>query len=313
MVARVIEEFDRAYDGFFDEPSYQKRWDRLLEIHKSSYSSFRLLFVVETLAVVDQWAEPSSELLKRLWAHKKSGGVLGVRFENLKPLFLPLWTLDAAKAEVQLYKIAVANEFPRKYPLGALRCYSSALIHAWWALETLMNEFASIVADQRKEAVPPDTRSLLQEVRVKLDKAGNSIEEPYYQGVAERIQFIFRFLTGSSLDRAGAEWRQLMELKNARDGYVHRLGRSGGIGERFAEDPVVFNGMAAVRAVIARVLKETPEFAARFAYTYLAFWCCGTESPFVWDGNEGQRLFVGLAEPKPKTLADLLAPVPGNL
>ena len=199
------------------------------------------------------------------------------------------------------------------YPLGALRRYSSALIHAWWALETLMNEFASIAADQRKGSVPPDTRSLLQEVRVRLDKAGKSIEEPYYQGVVERIQFIFRFLTGTTLDRGGTEWRQLMELKNARDGYVHRLGRPGVMGEQIAEDSVVFNGMAAVRSVIARVLRETPEFSARFAYTYLAFWCCGTESPFVWDGNEGQRFFVGLAEPTPKTLADLLAPVPGNL
>lgn len=309
----MIEEFDPAYDNFFEEPSYQKRWDRLMEIYKSSYPTFRVLFVVETLAMVDKWAEPSPDLLKRLWAHKKAGGVLAIRFEDLRPLLLPLWTLDAAKAEVQLYRIAIANDFPTRYPLGALRCYSSALIHAWWALETLMNEFSSIVAEQRKASLPPDTQFLLQEVRLRLDKSGSPVEEPHYQGVSERIQFIFRFLTGASLDREGSEWRRLMELKNARDGYVHRLGRPGGMGGKFAEESVVFDGMAAVRAVIARVLRETPEFAARFAYTYLAFWCCGTESPFIWDGNEGHRFFVGLAEPKPSTLADLLAPVPGNL
>ena len=309
----MIEEFDPSYDDFFEEPSYQKRWNRLLEIHRESYRTFRLLFVVETLAMMDRWAEPSPEVLGRLWAHKKSGGVLGIRFENLEMLFLPLWTLDAAKAEVQLYRVAVSNNFQKRYPLGTLRCYSSALIHAWWALETLMNEFASIVLEQRSGAVPIGTRALLQESRLKLDKGGNPVEEPYYQGVSERIQFIFRFLTGSPLDRESADWRHLMELKNARDGYVHRLGRPEGMGGRFGADSVVFNGMAAVRAVVARVLRETPEFEAKFVYTYLAFWCCGTESPFVWDGNEGERFFVGLAEPTPKTLADLLAPVPGNL
>ncbi|MEW5982313.1 MAG: hypothetical protein AB1806_08065 [Acidobacteriota bacterium] len=140
----MIEEFDPAYDDFFDEPSYEKRWHCLLEIYEKSYRSFRLLFVVETLAMMDRWADPSPELLARLWAHKKSGGVLGIRFENLKLLFLPLWTLDAAKAEVQLYRIAVLNDFQKRYPLGTLRRYSSALIHAWWAHETLMNEFASL-------------------------------------------------------------------------------------------------------------------------------------------------------------------------
>jgi hypothetical protein len=226
----VIEEFDPVYDNFFEEPSYRKRWERLLEIHKVSYASFRILFVVETLAMVDKWAEPTPDLLRRLWAHKKSGGVLGIRFDNLSPLFLPLWTLDAAKAEVQLYRIAIANDFRKKYPLGTLRCYSSALIHAWWALETLMNEFATIVAEQRKESLPPETQLLLREVRPRLDKAGNPVEEPYYQGVLERIQFIFSFLTGSSIDREGVEWRRLVELKNARDGYVHRLGRPSGMG-----------------------------------------------------------------------------------
>lgn len=308
----MIEEFDPAYDTFFDEPSYQKRWDRLLEICKSSYPSFRVLFVVETLAMVDQWAEPTPDLLKRLWAHKKGGGVLGIRFDNLKLLFLPLWTLDAAKAEVQLYRIALESDFRKKYPLGTLRFYSSALIHAWWALETLMNEFASIVAEQRKGSLPTETRLLLEEVRLRLDKSGSVVEEPYYQGVSERIQFIFRFLTGTSLDRESEEWCRLMALKNARDSYVHRLGRQGMSG-RFGEESVVFDGMAAVRTVIGRALRETPEFAARFAYTYLAFWCCGTESPFIWDGNEGERFFVGLTEPKPSTLVDLLAPVAGNL
>ena len=270
----MIEELDPIYDNFFDEPSYQKRWEHLLEIYKTSYHSFRLLFVVETLAMVDQWAEPTPDLLRSLWAHKKSGGVLGIRFNDLKPLFLPLWTLDAAKAEVQLYRVAVANDFPKKYPLGLLRRYSSALLHAWWALETLMNDFAGIVAKQRQHSLSPDTLLLLRELRLRLNKKGIPVEEPYHQGVLDRIQFIFTFLTGSALDRDKVEWRKLVELKKARDGYMHRLGKPPEMGRTLCEESVVVDGMAAVRAVIAQVLKTTPEFADRFGYTYLAFWHC---------------------------------------
>ncbi len=85
------------------------------------------------------------------------------------------------------------------------------------------------------------------------------------------------------------------------------------MGEGFGDAAIVFQGMSAVRGVVGRVLREIPEFSARFAYTYLAFWCCDTESPFVWDGNEGYRFFIGLAEPTPRALADVVAPVPGNL
>lgn len=311
----VLEELDPAYNSFFDEPSYKARWQRLLDIYRDSYPSYRVLFVVETLAMMERWAEPSPELLRRLWEHKKKGGVLGIRFDSLTPLFLPLWTLDAAKAEVQLYKVVVSRDFQRSYPLGVLRRYSSALIHAWWALETLLNEFACIVAEQRREVLATDreTDLLLKELRPRLDKTGNFVLESYFQPVGERLQFLYRFLTGNSLDRDGAEWRQLMELKNARDGFVHRLGRPGGMGGQFGNESVVLDGMAAVRSVIGRVLTETPEFAARFAYIYLAFWCCGTDAPFVWDGSEGNRFFVGLAEPDAQDIARVMAPVMGNL
>jgi hypothetical protein len=47
-----------------------------------------------------------------------------------------------------------------------------------------------------------------------------------------------------------------------------------------------------------RDLAKTPEFANKFVYKYLACWSCGSESPFMWDGNEGG-------------LAGSFAPLPG--
>lgn len=310
----MIEEFDPKYDDFFEEASYLKRWERLANIYKEGYPSFRVLFIIETLAVVEKWAEPTPEQLKRMWDHKRAGGVLGIRFENLKLLILPLWTIEIAKAEVQIYRIAHASDFHRKFPLTALRCHSSALLHAWWSLEALMNDFAAIIAEQRKDSLSEETKALLQETRPRLDKTGTPVEEPYYQAVHERIQFIFRLLTGRPLDRESNEWRHIMELKKARDGYVHRLGKPGGMeGFAFGEATTVLNGMAAVRSIIRQVITETPEFAVRFGYKFLAFWSCGMEAPFVWDGNEGGCFYFGPAEPKPESIVSLFAPVPGNL
>ena len=283
----MVENFDPAYDGFFEEPSYEKRWKRLLALYTRSHATFRILFVVETLAMVHTWVEPTPDLLQRFWRHKKSGGVLGVSWERLAPLILSLWTLDAAKAEVQLYQIALKSDFASKYPLGTMRRYSSALIHAWWAVETALNEFADIVLEEREGSVSGETVAILREVRPQLNGKGQVIERPYRQGVLERIQFIVSFLTGRSPNRNSMEWRRLVELKNSRDSYVHRIGRPSAQQDTFAEESTVLEGMKAVRALVARLLRETPEFGTRFAYKYLEFWCCGTEAPFIWDGKEG--------------------------
>jgi hypothetical protein len=74
-----------------------------------------------------------------------------------------------------------------------------------------MNEFASIVAEQRKGSVPLETQLLLQEVRLRLDKTGAPVEEPYYQGVAERIQFIAFHLSAGGGDVAG---RRQIEIES---------------------------------------------------------------------------------------------------
>jgi hypothetical protein len=76
------------------------------------------------------------------------------------------------------------------------------------------------------------------------------------------------------------------------------------------DDATLVNGFSTVRDVLARVLTKTPEFAAKFAYRYLAFWSCGTESPFIWDGNEGSGFYLGLANVKSEAVVNLYAPVP---
>lgn len=309
----MIESLDREYDGFFEEPSYLKRWERLKEIYGTSPASFRVLFVVETLAMLDKWAEPTPELLKKVWDHVRAGGVLGIRDENLRPLFLPVWSLEIAKAEVQVFKLAVEHSLKAKYPFVTLRCYSSALIHAWWALETMTNDFAGIIAEQRGGKLSAEERLFLSERRLRLDKTGTPVEEGYYQYLDERIQFIHRLLTGESLDRGGQLWQRLMELKNTRDGFVHRLGKPGGVQDLMSQDTVVTEGMAAVRMLMAQLFSKTPEFSGRFGYTFLSFWSCGCEEPFLWDGREGKRFYLGLAAPKIDAVLDLRAPELGNL
>ena len=71
-------------------------------------------------------------------------------------------------------------------------------------------------------------------------------------------------------------------------------------------------GFASVRSIIAKVFTKTPEFAAKFAYRYLAFWSCGSEAPFIWDGREGDSFYLGTAGVQKEAVVALFAPVPGS-
>ena len=102
------------------------------------------------------------------------------------------------------------------------------------------------------------------------------------------------------------------KLKDARDAYVHRIGKGGPRPGAFDDDSVVVNGFASVRSVIAKVFTKTPEFAAKFAYKYLAFWSCGSEAPFIWDGCEGDGFYLGTADVQREAVVALFAPVPGS-
>ncbi len=71
----MIEEFSHhEFDHFFDEPSYLGRWERLKAIYSEDYGSFRVLSLVEVLALIDKWREPTSAELNVILRHKLAGG-----------------------------------------------------------------------------------------------------------------------------------------------------------------------------------------------------------------------------------------------
>jgi hypothetical protein len=308
----LIEQFNHDYDDFFAEPSYQRRWDRLRSVYLKDYGSFRVLFLVETMGLLDHWREPTSDELTAILRHKLSGGQVAIRIGNVIDLFQPVWPLEVAKYEYLVHRATWDSAFRRRYFMTSIRSFATALVQTWWAFETLMNDFASIIVEQRRPALDQATLALLEEKRIGLDKTGAVGLEPYNQPLLPRLQFIYRLLTGEELDRSGQEWQRLVALKDARDAYVHRIGKAGKRPGAFDDDSVVVNGFASVRSVIAKVFTKTPEFAAKFAYKYLAFWSCGSEAPFIWDGREGDSFYLGTASIQKEAVAALFAPMPGS-
>lgn len=307
----IIENFNLRYDDFFDEPGCEKRWRRLKDIYTEDYSSFRVLFVVETMGLLDSWREPTPEELKRLLKHKREGGQIAIRIGNVIDLFRPVWPLEVAKLEFLVYRATANRDFRGKHFLTAIRCASTAHVQMWWAIETLMNDFASIIAKERRNSLDPVTLALLEETRPAIDKTGAPVLERYNQPILQRFQFIYKTLTGDALDRGSSEWQKLDALKNNRDAYVHRVGKDAGQADLWDDDAMV-KGFSAIREILARLLAKTPEFAAKFAYKYLAFWSCGMESPFVWDANEGAAFYLGLADVKQEAVVNLFAPAAGS-
>ena len=74
----VIERLSHEYDNFFDEPRYQVRWDRLKALYSKDYLSFRVLFVVETLGLLDKWREPTPRELNAILLQKMAGGQVAI-------------------------------------------------------------------------------------------------------------------------------------------------------------------------------------------------------------------------------------------
>lgn len=307
-----IEQFNHEYDGFFDEPNYQVRWERLKAIYLRDYGSFRVLFLVETMGLLDKWKEPTSAELNAILRHSIAGGRVAIRLGRIIDLFLPVWPLEIAKYEYLVHRLTWDKDFLRRYFMTGIRCYATALVQTWWAFETLMNDFASIIVKERRGTLDPISLALLEERRPTIDKDGTTRLEAYYQPLLPRLQFIFNLLTSERVDRQGREWRHIVELKNARDAYVHRVGKPSAEGTELGDDEVIANGFSAVRSILARCLTKTPEFATKFVYTYLAFWSCGSESPFIWDGNQGSSFYLGLGSPKREAVVALFAPVPGS-
>jgi len=307
----MIEAFDRKYEQFFDEPSYELRWSRLKEIFSEDSSSFRVLFVVETMALLDSWREPTTAELNKILRHKINGGQVAVCIGNVVDLFRPVWPLEVAKAEFLVYRATANADFRHKYFLTGIRAAATALVQTWWAFETLMNDFAGIIAKERAATLDPLTRALLEEKKPTIDRTGDLSLEPYFQPIMNRIQLIYKILTGEVLDRGSSEWQRLDALKNNRDAYVHRVGKVPAEADIW-DDATLVNGFSTIRDIVARVFIKTREFAAKFCYKYLAFWSCGMESPFIWDGNEGTGFYLGTAEVDPESVVKLFAPAPGS-
>src|SRR5713101_3693885 len=122
----MIEEFSHEYDNFFDEPSYQVRWERLKVIYSKDYLSFRVLFLVETFGLLDTWQEPTTAELNTILHHMKTGVRVGVRTGNIIDLFQSVWPLEIAKYEFMVYRATWNSDFRRKYFLTSVRSYATA-------------------------------------------------------------------------------------------------------------------------------------------------------------------------------------------
>lgn len=175
-----------------------------------------------------------------------------------------------------------------------------------------MNDLAGIIAEQRKDLLEPFEMLLLQEKAVALDKRGKIEKKKKYQPIDTRIQFIYKMLTNESIDRSSSEWHNIMHLKNARDSYIHRVGKDDSKKYSFFDEKIVFKGFKSIQRIIAHVFKKTPEFSEIFAYKFLAFWSCQNDLPFFGDGMGGDSFYLGLVEIKPQALIDLYAPMPSS-
>lgn len=299
--------------GFFDEPTPETRWKKILKLAKKEYESFQMLFNIETMALLEHWKEPQPERLHELLDLTLQGTHIAVPGDRLTTgLLYPIWPLEMAKYDVLLYRVFLENDEPKKYFMTWNKLYSTALVQTWWAFETLMNDVAGIIAEQRKDTLSEGELLLLNDRAVNLNSKGELEETEAWQRLEERCLFIFRLLTGTAMDRGSNDWQRVMTLKKARDAYQHRTGKDEPGAMKTAgyslKKTTVIDGMAGVQAVLARVFRETPEFAAKFAYRYLAFWCCETPSPIVWDGHQGD-FHLGQVRMTPHDILVAFAPM----
>jgi len=219
----MIEDFNTKYKDFFNEPDYLKRWNRLTKIHREDYGSFRALFMIEVLAFLDKWQEPRVDDLNKFLNHAMKGGVIGIEIGRIVDLFQPVWPLEMAKYDLLLVKTLSENYLPKNYFFTYIKLFSTALVQTWWAFETLMNDFASIILEQRKASLDRIESLFLADKNVTLNKKGEIEERSTFQPIDARIQFIYTMLTNESIDRSSSQWRNVINLKNARDATRERV------------------------------------------------------------------------------------------
>lgn len=310
---KIIESLDPQYNNFFYQPSYIERWNRLAKIFKTDYKSFRILFTIEILALLDKWEEPTIEDLNRMFDHSMKGGIVGLQIGKIIDIFQAVWPLEMAKFDVLLLKTFCNKYEPKEFFFSYTKIFASALVSTWWAFETLINDFSGIIADQRTNHLDYATTQILDEIQVQLNKKGEIENRTCYQSIEARIQFIYKILTNETLDRAGKEWQSLMKLKNSRDHHMHRIGKSSGLHSHKMDNEIVFNGLRSAQKIISQVFENTPEFTTKFVYRFLSFWSCGTEAPFLWDGKQGNSLYLGLLKFNENAIIDLYCPMDSSL
>ncbi len=309
----MIEDFDLTHRTFFEEEDHETRWTRLVEMFVRDPGSARVLFMTEVAALIDHWREPTKEELTRLLELKIEGGRIAFPMERVHSLLLPVWALELAKYDVHVLQSFDDGGLFSKYFLTGVRLSSTALVNVWWAFETMMNDLAGIMVTQRKETLSDTDRALIEEKSITLNAKGRPERRPYFQPIDVRVQYIYALLTGEEIDRSTTTWMDLRRLKNARDSHVHRLGKDDNRKEGgLYEVSLVVKGLKAVQALVADVFAKTPELTGKFAYRFLAFWSCRTETPFIWDGREGDGLFLGLGAVDVNHVLQVSAPMPGS-
>lgn len=306
----MVEDFDTKYRDFFNETDYLKRWESLLKIYKEDYGSYRVLFMIEVLAFLEKWQEPSVEDLNKLLNHAINDGRFKIQIGRIVDLFQPVWPLEMAKYDLLLVKTLSENYLPKNYFFTYIKLFSTALVQIWWAFETLMNDFASIILEQRKKSLDSIKSLLLADKNVILNEKGKIEERITYQPIVARIQFTYTILTDESIDRSSSDWHNLMNLKNARDVYIHRIGKEKKQDFNILDKTVILDGFKSVQNIIGQVFEKTPEFSDKFVYKFLAFWSCKNELPFMWDGMDGDAFYLGLTQIEPEAIINLYASMP---
>jgi hypothetical protein len=175
-----------------------------------------------------------------------------------------------------------------------------------------MNDFASIIVEQREESLSSIDMLFLEDKNVTLNKKGVLEERATYQPIDARIQYIYKILTNESIDRTSKDWQHIMNLKLARDTYIHRLGKEVKKAPPIPDKKLIMDGFKSIQKIISQVFEKTPEFSDRFVYKFLSFWSCKNDQPFMWDGKCGDSFYLGLTEMEPEAIINLFAPMPSS-
>jgi len=309
----MIEQVSLEHRWILSISDHRERWEQLLKLNDKDHGSFRVLFGVETLATME-WKEPTPERLSELLDMKINGTRLAVKFDDIFYLVQVVWPLQLAKREVQKMRLVWERGEWKKFPLGSVALPIVACVTTWWAFETVLNDIAGILRDQRTGNLTEGTQLCIEEKTVEIDNQGKIVQRSKFQPIEDRTRFIFHFATGQVLRNSDSMWKKVRALKKARDAAIHRLAKTETEEANLAElHKTVTDGLIGVCYVLKRIFTETPEFYHRHAYHYISYWGCEVEEPVFWDAQEGNGFYFGPSRPQAADIIKVLAPEPGSL